>query len=276
MEDYKVEDYGAFDTAVSTTNKFNNSVEQVKAVATTSKTTVADGGSFKGPAAEGCAAALEGLSNTITGSMDNYKTINKFLNGVSENYKISDEKAKQYILSVGGESGFGTSPKSVMAIPEDLKQRGYTVTCYEADGWHLGGSSSPTGIAPGTGQEAVHNKWNEQGSNYTHDIATMDVNGKNCYLVATSEEVGKVGDVINVKLKNGQSFPAVVADQKSKHDSNYSIYGHTGGGGTNVIEFEVKTSKYNSSGNPNTKDWGLEWDSSSGVKEIENYGSIIK
>ena len=94
MEDFKVEDYGAFDTAVKTTTTFNTSVTEVKTTAEASGKTVSDGGTFKGPAADACKEAIDGLAKTISGSMDNYKTMNKFLNGVCENYKISDEKAK--------------------------------------------------------------------------------------------------------------------------------------------------------------------------------------
>ena len=59
-------------------------------------------------------------------------------------------------------------------------------------------------------------------------------------------------------------------------DSNYTKYGHAKAGGSiNILEFEVDTNKYNSSGNPTTDKWNLEWDSSSGVNKIDNYGTII-
>ena len=107
-------------------------------------------------------------------------------------------------------------------------------------------------------------------------IAVMNVNGQDCYLVATASAVGKVGDAINVTFKNGQSIPCIVADAKSSHDRNYSQYGHTQkNGSVNVLEFEVDRHVYRAKGNPTTNSWGLEWDSSSGVKTVNNYGTVV-
>ena len=104
----------------------------------------------------------------------------------------------------------------------------------------------------------------------------MNVNGQDCYLVATASSLGKVGDAINVTLKNGQQVPCVIADAKSSNDWNYTKYGHSDGkGSVNILEFEVDRHKYLKSGNPTTSSWGLEWDSSSGVKKVDNYGSTL-
>ena len=103
----------------------------------------------------------------------------------------------------------------------------------------------------------------------------MNVNGQDHYLVATAPTLGTVGDSVNVNLENGQTIPCVIADAKSTGDSNYTTYGHGTGGGVNILEFEVDRNVYNANGNPQTSTWGLEWDSSSDVTSVDNYGTII-
>ena len=186
MEDFKVDDYGSFDNAISTTKTFNTSVTEVKTTATASKEVVS-GEAFKGPAADGCATAIDGLNNALTESMSNYKTINKFLKGVSENYQVSDEKAKQYILSAGGMSGFSTPIVSSLEIPENLGQRGYTVTGYGDKGVVYRDMSS-VHWDQGTNQRKIFEEWEKQGGKYKNGIAVMNVNGQECYLVATSSD----------------------------------------------------------------------------------------
>ena len=69
---------------------------------------------------------------------------------------------------------------------------------------------------------------------YQNQVATLD----GYYLVAISQQLGKVGDVITVKLTDGTYFNAIVADAKGT-ESNSTRYGHVQGGRTNVIEWEM-------------------------------------
>lgn len=158
-------------------------------------------------------------------------------------------------------------------IPSDIQQSNYTVTCYEYDGWHLGGSKKATRVGVGSGQKLVHDAWNKDGSQYENGIAVIDDNGTKRYLVACSSEIGKVGDRLTYHFENGQSIDALVADQKSSGDRNYTKYGHKYGGKINILELEVNTSDYNAKGNPTTEKWGLPWDSSSRIVSIDNLGS---
>ena len=163
-----------------------------------------------------------------------------------------------------------------VAVPDSLQQSGYTVTCYGEGGWYLGGGSTPTAVASGTRQKTVHEAWLADGARYKNGIAVMKINGVDHYLIATAPTFGKVGDSVTVNLKNGESVPCIIADAKSTNDSNYTKYGHgRSDGSVNVLEFEVDRTKYNKSGNPTTSKWGLEWDSSSGVKTIDNHGSAV-
>lgn len=168
-------------------------------------------------------------------------------------------------------------PIKTTIIPDDLKQGKYTITCYEQDGWHLGGSKEATEISRSSEQKKVHNIWNEQGSKYKNGIATLNVDGKNRYLIAVSEGIGKVGDILDINLKNGETIPCIVADAKSIDDKNYTEYGHKFSHGINILEFEVNTKKYNEIGkNPGSEEWPVEWDSTSPIKKVDNLGSILK
>ncbi len=163
-----------------------------------------------------------------------------------------------------------------LEIPDSVDQAGYTVTCYGPGGWYLGGGADPTAVASGTNQKLVHEAWLNDGGRYKDGIAVMKVNGVDHYLIATASSLGKVGDSITVNFENGQSIPCIIADAKSSGDSNYTKYGHgRPDGSVNVLEFEVDRNKFNSSGNPSTSTWGLEWDSSSDVDSVNNHGSIV-
>lgn len=206
--------------------------------------------------------------------------INKIVLSIQQSALISIENLpKQEIKTSSEDINFSLNPNKELpvqyttTIPDNIKQSAYTVTCYEADGWHFGASSKGSRVGVGTGQRAVHEAWNAQGSNYENGIAVIDDNGTSRYLVACSSEIGKVGDRLTYRLENGQTIEALVADQKSSGDRNYSQYGHVYNSGTNILEFEVNTQDYREKGNPTTEKWGLNWDSSSRIVSIDNHGS---
>ena len=171
-------------------------------------------------------------------------------------------------------ANYGT-PEKTIEIPDNVTQAGYTVTCYESDGWHFNASSQAKGVGVGSGQKLIHDAWNSQGSNYTDGgIAVIDDNGTPRYLVATTDKMGNVGDRLRVNFENGQSIDVLIADQKNKNDKNFTEYGHKSpGGAINILEFEVNTQDFRDKSNPTTETWGLSWDSNSPIISIENYGS---
>jgi len=192
-------------------------------------------------------------------------------------------KVTMPIIKTGGDihanaTGYRSNEETVFTVdvPSSVNQAGYTVTCYGEGGWYLGGGDTPTGVASGTKQKSVHEAWLADGARYKNGIAVMKVNGVDHYLIATSSTFGKVGDSVTVNFANGDSIPCIIADAKSSHDSNYTKYGHSrSNGSVNILEFEVDRHKYRSSGNPTTSKWGLEWDSSSDVKSVNNHGAVV-
>ena len=282
MADYKVGDYGIFNDGVGTINKLNESLGTCKTDIEACKAKLNSDAVFMGPA---CDEAIKGLNSScslVELLADNYSTIGSYLIDTANNYKAGDDSATKNILSVdskGVVSAGATKSKgnalSSVSIPKDVDQAGYTVTCYGEGGWYLGGGSEATPIAGGTNQDAVHEKWLADGARYKNGIAVIDVDGEDHYLVATTSTFGTVGDNVSVNLEDGSSVPCIIADSKSSGDSNYTSYGHQVGSQVNVLEFEVDRNVYNSSGNPSTSSWGLDWDSNSNVDSIDNYGSII-
>ena len=238
-----------------------------------------------GPICNNCNETFTKVDKGIDLLIENFSKIGNYLIDTATAYKEGDDKAKNQLLSLDNEGrinivqkGIANSgtPISSVDIPDNINQSGYTVTCYGEDGWHLGGSSKGTPIANGTGQKAVHEKWVADGARYKNGIAVLDVDGVDHYLIAVAPTYGNSGDNLTVHLKNNEEIPCIIADTKSTRDSNYTKYGHAKAGGLiNVLEFEVDTNKYNSSGNPTTDSWNLEWDSTSAVVKIDNYGSII-
>lgn len=275
-EEYGFSDYSIFDNARQTATSFYNATDDVKTVAGQASEIVKDSARFKGPASEACTAYVTALAESLGTSMENYDILKKYLDDVSNSYKSGDDKARKDLLSVGPTvAGFRTAPVSSLVIPENISQCGYTVTGYGPGGFTY--TDYSTALASGSKQEDVYNEWMKQGGKYKDGIAVMNVNGQDCYLVASSQEMGDVGDILNYKLENGENIPAVVADAKAKKDGNYSQYGHTYGSQTSVVELEVDMHVYNEKGtNPSTESWGLKWDSTSPVTEVENYGSIFE
>ena len=284
MNEYKVSDYGIFNSAVSTAKKLNEKINTSKSTIDDCKSKLNSEAIFMGPICNSCMDAFKSVSSKITTMTSNFSTIGNYLTDTASTYQKGDTTASKILLmnknkvtAVKGDSyAFSGNPSSSVTIPDNIKQAGYTVTCYGKGGWHLGGKATPKKIASGTRQETLHNAWVKDGARYKNGIAVINVKGQDHYLIATSPTFGNVGDSVNVKLKNGQSVPCVIADEKRRSDSTYTKYGHSqGSGGINVLEFEVDRKKYLSSGNPTTSKWNLDWDSSSGVKKIDNYGSIL-
>ena len=279
MEDYKVEDYGIFNEAVASTKTLNESLASNKSTINECSSKLNSESVFMGPA---CDQAVEGFTKAcsrIETLTDNYTTIGNYITDTAANYKSGDDSASKNVLAVGSDGKVGTSTKgnavSSVSIPSDIDQAGYTVTCYGEGGWYLGGGSEATSIAGGTNQESVHEAWLADGARYKNGIAVMNVDGEDHYLVATTSTFGTVGDNVTVNLDDGGTIPCVIADSKSSGDSNYTSYGHAVGDQVNVLEFEVDRNVYNSSGNPTTSTWGLDWNSDSPVSSIDNYGSVI-
>ena len=211
-----------------------------------------------------------------TGSSINTTDLSLANNLTADGTVIGDASAASSVpVSTTSDVAHVTSDKNAkysVDVPANVRQSGYTVTGY--DRWSKSGQTMVW--AKGTNQRQVSEVWKSQGSKFKSGIATVNVNGQDRYLIATSSTFGKVGDSVTVRLSNGQSIPCVIADQKSSNDKNYTRYGHSqGNGSVNILEFEVERSKYQSSGNPTTSKWNLEWDSSSSVVTIDNYGSIL-
>ena len=278
-EDYQFSDYGIFSDAASLTHAYNTKLSDISTDITTGKTKLSDDGVFMGPIKDNCIETYGKIDTQFAETTSNFNNIATYLKEASAAYKAGDTDAKNVILQISGSSiggGLTGTPNSSVAIPDDIAQSGYTVTCYGEGGWYLGGGSEATSVAAGTNQKSVHEKWVADGCRYKNGIAVMNVNGQDCYLIATAPTFGDVGDAVNVNFEDGKTIPCVIADAKSTNDSNYTQYGHgQGNGSVNVLEFEVDRNDYNSKGNPNTDGWGLEWDSSSDVSSIDNYGSVI-
>lgn len=71
-----------------------------------------------------------------------------------------------------------------------------------------------------------------------------DGNGNKYFSIACTSTFGAVGDQLNVDLKSGDSFRAVIGDIKSQNDKGCNKYGHQNG--HCVVEFIV---------DKDSKDW---------------------
>ena len=288
MNEYSMSDYGIFSDGINSTNNLKKNVEDSRTTVSEVKNTISNESVFMGPICDSCKSAIDQIDTSFSGLISNLSTISSYLATTSSSYKSGDADATSTMLRIDSSTldsttgastagvTTGATPVSSVTIPDDVKQAGYTVTCYGVGGWYKSGKATATKVSDGTNQKSVHEKWLADGARYKNGIAVINVNGKDHYLIATASKLGKVGDNVDVRLANGQTIPCVIADDKSSHDSNYTTYGHgRKNGSVNVLEFEVDRNVYNAKKNPTTSTWGLEWDSSSKVKRVDNYGSII-
>ena len=285
MSDIRVE-YAGLDSGSNTAKTAGTKTTEIQVDLSDAKTKLNDTSILMGPVQEDCTEEINELDTNITAITKAFENISSVLSQAKDTYQKGDKEAAEKILKQvidGGSTSSSKSAKSTkgngvstVEIPSNINQTGYTVTCYGEGGWYLGGGSTPTAVASGTNQKLVHNAWLADGARYKNGIAVINVDGKDHYLIATAPTLGNVGDSVDVNLANGQTVPCVIADSKSTNDSNYTTYGHgRSDGSVNVLEFEVDRNKYNSSGNPTTNSWGLEWDSSSDVRSVDNYGAIV-
>ena len=297
MPTYSIKDYELFSQAKDDIKGLVEKVDDGSDVLSKSQQILTNEAIFKGPAADECVEPMKECITNFKNISTGYTTVTRNLTNTEQAYKSGDKAAaEQYMnkavfakITVGAAVGntamnaskykgiyTGDTVAYTTELPDNLSQSGYLVTGYSSRGFEYtdGSSAKAEGTAA---QKAVHDLYAADGGRYKNDISVLNVDGQDRYLVAVSGTYGKVGDKINVHLKNGETVPCVIADMKSANDSNYTKYGHKqNNGSTNVLEFEVNINALKEKGNPNTKGWGLEWDSSSDVASIDNCGSIIE
>ncbi len=114
-----------------------------------------------------------------------------------------------------------------ISIPSSVRQTGicrnFTSYAYFYGRW-----------SKNTGQREVSELWGDAGKPSSNGIATLN----DRYLVAVSTKFGKVGDSIDIVLKDGQVIPAIIADAKGADAT--SEWGHVLGSGNavDIVEWE--------------------------------------
>ena len=189
----------------------------------------------------------------------------------------NDKQGPTGVSTDGGSSGKVISSASPNSGTKQITG-GYTVTCYEADGWHFNYSDSARGVASGTNQKEVHELYKSDGARYSDEgIAVLNVDGEDRYLIALSSKFGTVGDKVDVVMDDGTVVKCVIADAKSSGDSNYVEDGHMYSGEVSIMELEVntQTARDHNYANPGTSSWPLPWNANQDIARIDNYGSII-
>ena len=229
----------------------------------------------------------------------------------SVHFAIYDLKARTFLNPInmfitcnavsGGVCFYNSSGGAVYDIPQSVlnyKQINYDVECYSEEfGW---GCKSSWQITPGTSQKKVQELWISSGKKYTNGIATVNVNGVDRYLAATTLRFGQPGDVIDATLENGEVIPIIIDDTKSYCHTKSQIanssncnkqevkdycdssmtdpgcFGHfKNGKSLGVLEFAANPTEYTTNAYKSPSKWGQVWDTSQKVVSITNYGSLI-
>ena len=156
-----------------------------------------------------------------------------------------------------------------VSVPDDIIQTGYACAGYD---YNLQSGAQVT-FEDNTSEKIVQQVWQEQNARFKNGMAVINVNGMDRYLIATTSQYGKIGDCVDVTLKNGTVVPCIIANHKDKKEG--SDYEFVQNDASSIIEFQVERAKYLTSGIPTTSSWQLPWDSSSPVSKMKDIGSIL-
>ncbi len=221
-----------------TTTPKNETTNRAATGGNTSGGTVTGGGSSGYVTAGGGAAVTGGVVSASQQSQ------------VKEKEKENETKSEKVESLKKGEKS---------DLPSSLEQSEYKTKTYDKD----------NKFETNSDEKAVETLWKSQGSNFEDGIATIKVDGEERYLVKVSPKYGKVGDSIDVNLKDGSVVKCVIAENKSIEGPKANPYGTANSDGkVNVLEFESKTLSQN-------ENIQYQWDKNSPVTRVSNNGSIL-
>ena len=126
MNEYSISDYGIFSSAVATTNACSNSVTTAKDGVTACKTIVGNQGTFMGPMAEKCVAALDGLDADCTTIITNLGSMSSYLMQTSGNYQNADQTANAVVGGIAGGTLLTGNSQNSQAMVSSGAMRTYT------------------------------------------------------------------------------------------------------------------------------------------------------
>ena len=126
MNEYSISDYGIFSSAVATTNACSNSVTTAKDGVTACKTIVGNQGTFMGPMAEKCVAALDGLDADCTTIITNLGSMSSYLMQTSGNYQNADQAANAVVGGIAGGTLLTGNSQNSQAMVSSGAMRTYT------------------------------------------------------------------------------------------------------------------------------------------------------
>ena len=106
MNTYKVNDYGAFSDAVSSTAAINNSINTISEAIAQAKTVLSDTSVFEGPVQANCMQALASIEANISSIVQNFTTMSSYLQDTSASYQSGDQAAAN---AINGATAEGTS-----------------------------------------------------------------------------------------------------------------------------------------------------------------------
>ena len=200
--------------------------------------------------------ALNGIKTTLNTPTSKVNNKYEYLAGEAAAYKIHKE---QEMLAAGrsknidfnaGEAnlknmynttaGYAISNNKTL-IRHDKAANQLFVPSEKQSGLYASGTGYDQDWNVGSGQKELNDKWRKQGKPSDKGIATLD--GR--YLVATTENIAKVGDNIDVVIEDGTTIRCTVADTKEPTDVGYTEWGHlvklpSGNKKPDVIEWESK------------------------------------
>ena len=126
MNEYSISDYGIFSSAVATTNECSTSITTAKDGVTACKTIVGNQGTFMGPMAEKCVAALDGLDADCTTIISNLGSMSSYLIQTSGNYQNADQAANAVVGGIAGGTLLTGNSQNSQAMVSSGAMRTYT------------------------------------------------------------------------------------------------------------------------------------------------------
>ena len=112
-EEINISDYGIFDDAISTTNKFNSSISEAEKAVSECSNVLNNESVFMGPCANSIIQGLSAADVQIKSLIENFNTINDFLKNTAITYKNGDQAATNSILNLSNIKNRSTADKNI-------------------------------------------------------------------------------------------------------------------------------------------------------------------
>lgn len=199
MKDYNITDYGIFSDAITSTNKYSETVNTAKETSTECETLLKDQSIFMGPIQEDCAQVFTTLNQEIGTIVENFGSLVSLLISTATAYQAGDKATDNTIQE--GTDALATAGAQTTANPEALTT---TVANQSTDKKNI----DTTNVKTGTNVAGALTKYKDE-----LDKAEYATVSENLFTTTTTETInGQPVQVTHVVINSGDQINGAPAN----------------------------------------------------------------